>query len=119
MIIERTKQIDLVINIIIIIICIVHVSLTGYHVLFPDLPSIRIQDKTLKDIEFPLFIQVCVSEIERTDMFTHLGYEHEINFYLGKSFYNDSLFGWSGHLQNGSRIGTVEGMTKRIFKGFL
>ena len=59
---------------------------------------------------------MCVSEIERTDMFTHLGYDHEIDFYLGKSVFNDSLFGWSGHLQNGSTIGTVEGIL-RIFTG--
>ena len=116
MIFMRTKQIDILINSIIVVICIVHVSLTGYNVLFPELPSFRIQEKTLENIEFPLFIQVCVSEIKRTDMFTQLGYDHEFDFYFGKSAYNDSLFGWNGHLQNGSTIGTVEGI--QCFKDF-
>ena len=114
MIIERKKQIDFVVNFIIVVVCIVHISLTGYKVLFPDLPSIRIQDKSLKDIDFPLFIQMCVSEIEKTDIFTHFGYDNEIEFYFGKSAYNDSLFGWNGHLPNGSTIGTIKG-TFRVF----
>ena len=110
MIVEIRKQIDFVINFTIIVICIIHISLTGYQVLFPDLPSIRIQDKTLKDIEFPLFIQMCVSEIDNTtDRYTSLGYKNDYDFYLGRSVYNNSLFGWNGHLQNGSTVGTVEG----------
>ena len=110
MIIERKKQIDVLINIIVIVICIVHISLTGYQALFPDLPSIRIQDKTLNEIEFPLLIQMCVSEIEKTDIYTELGYEHDMEFYFGKSVYNDSLFGWNGHLKNGSTIGPIQGI---------
>ena len=110
MIIQRRKQVDLVINFMVILICIVHISLTGYHVLFPDLPSMRIQDKTLKDIEFPFFIQMCVSEIDNsTERYTNLGYKNGYDFYLGRSVYNKSLFGWNGHLENGSTVGTVEG----------
>ena len=114
MIIERKKQIDFVVNFTIVVVCIVHISLTGYKVLFPDLPSIRIQDKSLKDIDFPLFIQMCVSEIEKSHIFTKLGYKHEIAFYFGQSAYNDSLFGWNGHLPNGSTIGTLEGIKNNI-----
>ena len=114
MIIERTKRIDFVMNFIIVVVCIVHISLTGYNVLFPDLPSIRIQDKSLKDIELPLLIQMCVSEIEKTDIFTHFGYDNEIEFYFGKSIYNDSLFGWNGHLPNGSTIGNIEGILRLV-----
>ena len=110
MIIERTKQIDIAINFVIIVICIVHILLTGYHNLFPDLPNMRIQDKALNDIEFPLFIQMCVSEIDNaTDRYTNLGYRNDFEFYLGNSVYNASLFGWNGHLPNGSTVGTLEG----------
>ena len=110
MTVEIRKQVDFVINFTIIVICIIHISLTGYQVLFPDLPSIRVQDKTLNDIEFPLFIQMCVSEIDNTtDRYTNLGYKNDYDFYLGRSVYNNSLFGWNGHLLNGSTVGTVEG----------
>ena len=112
MIIESTKQIDIFINSIVIVVCIVHISLTGYHALVPDLPSIRIQDKTLNEIEFPIFIQMCVLEIEKTDIFTEFGYEHDMDFYFGKSAYNQSLFGWNGHLKNGSTIGPIQGIIR-------
>ena len=107
---ERSKQIDIVLNSVFIVVCIVHISLTGYNILFPDLPSIKIQNKDLKDIEFPIFIQMCVSEINNSyDRYTNLGYKDHLDFYLGKSAYNETLYGWSGHSKYGSTLGTVEG----------
>ena len=53
---------------------------------------------------------MCVSEIDNsTERYTNLGYKNDYDFYLGRSVYNKSLFGWNGHLQNGSTVGTVEG----------
>ena len=53
---------------------------------------------------------MCVSEIDNTtDRYTSIGYKNDYDFYLGRSVYNNSLFGWNGHLQNGSTVGTVEG----------
>ena len=72
--------------------------------------KIKALDEDLKDIEFPIFIQMCVSEINNSyDRYTNLGYKDHLDFYLGKSAYNETLYGWSGHSKYGSTLGTVEG----------
>ena len=38
-----------------------------------------------------------------------MGYESDVAFFKGKSMYNESLYGWSGHTENGSTISNVEG----------
>ena len=85
--------------------------MNGYYILFPDWPEIKITNKDLKDIEFPLSFRICVSEIDNSyERYTDHGYTHDFAFFNGESSYNSSLIGWNGHTQNGSTIGPLRGL---------
>ena len=79
--------------------------------IYPSVPSVKIYQKSYNEIEFPISIKICATESRteeklRTNM---SGYERMFTFYQGQSMYNKSLFGWSGHTENGSHLGSVEG----------
>ena len=98
------------INLILLVACVVHVSVNGYYILYPELPLIRVLKKSLHDIDFPLAFTLCISEITNSlDRYRDVGYLNYRYFFKGKSMYNSSLHGWSGHTENGSTIASVEG----------
>ena len=88
---------------------VIHISFIAYKV-FYELPNVHVSKKPLKDIDFPLVFRVCVNEIKNGNKkYQRFGYNNIEDFFRGQSRYNKSLFGWGGHLPNGSNIGTVEG----------
>ena len=88
-----------------------HISLNGYYIFYPSLPEIKRTNVNLKDIQFPLSLRVCVSEIENSDLrYLNIGYKNDFELFFGKSGYNESLFGWSGHTKDGSIIGEISGL---------
>ena len=102
-------------NVIFLVACVVHVFVNGYYELYPDLPSIRVLKKSLHDIDFPLAFTLCISEISNSlDRYRDVGYLNYRYFFKGKSMYNSSLHGWSGHTENGSTIASVEGKTSLL-----
>ena len=57
-----------------------------------------------------MVFRVCGNEIQNgSKKYQELGYNNVEDFFRGKSMFNQSLFGWGGHLPNGSNIGTIEG----------
>ena len=84
--------------------------MNGFFILYPDLPEIKVYKTDLKNIDFPLAFKFCVKEIENSlDRYTSLGYASDYDFFWGRSRFNNSLFGWGGHLANGSSIADVKG----------
>ena len=97
-------------NLVIFFFCLVHISLNGYYILYPELPEIKITNRKLEDIEFPLSLKVCVSEISNSfHRYSNLGYKNDFQFFYGKSAFNKSLIGWAGHTKNGSKVGEISG----------
>ena len=92
----------------------VHISVLIYTKLNPSLPEVKYYNKKLKDIDFPIAFQFCIEE-KNTDakikLANGLGYRDLFDFFRGKSLFNNSIVGWSGHRKNGSTIGSVEGIT--------
>ena len=96
-------------------VCVVHISVNGYFILYPGLPDIRVSKDDLQNIDFPLAFKLCVIEKENISArYTNVGYESDVAFFKGKSMYNESLYGWSGHTDNGSIISNVEGIVLSI-----
>ena len=92
------------------LLCLIHISLNGYYMLYPILPDIRIYKTELQSIDFPLIFKMCVAETRNsTARYTSVGYENAYDFFKGVSMYNKSLYGWSGHYKNGSTIASVKG----------
>ena len=101
----------LVVNVVFLIALIIHVFLIAYSMIYPSVPSVNIYKKSYNEIEFPISIKICAKEDRESDIMRHnvSGYERSFRFYLGQSMFNESLFGWSGHTENGSTLGSVEG----------
>ena len=90
--------------------CTVHIISIGYGIFCPNLPTIRVYKKDLKDIEFPISFRICAYELtNKDDRFIKLGYRSASNYFRGRSMFNESLVGWGGHTKNGTNIGTIEG----------
>ena len=113
--VNNWKNVVLVINLSLILLCIAHITMNGFFILYPDLPEIKVYKTNLNNIDFPLTFKFCVKEIENSlDRYTSLGYANDYDFFFGRSRFNNSLFGWGGHLANGSSIADVKG--RRVYK---
>ena len=51
---------------------------------------------------FPLLGRICVTPGLDVEKLTAYGYADPSSFYMGVSRFNDSILGWSGHMENGS-----------------
>ena len=108
--VKNWKNIVLMINLSLFLLCIAHITMNGFFILYPDLPEIKVYKTNLKNIDFPLAFKFCVKEIENSlDRYTRHGYASDYDFFWGRSMFNKSLFGWGGHLANGSSIADVKG----------
>ena len=91
---------------------IAHVGYIGYELLYPEFPEIVNRKISLKDMEFPVLFRICVNEAnltEANEKFHDVGYTDLWKFFHGESMYNDSFYGWAGHTENGTTMGSVEG----------
>ena len=97
-------------NIFFSIIFLIHISSIGYNILYPEVPEIVVYKRNLKEIDFPMSFRICVHELNDTrSRYQRFGYKNYDDFFRGKSMFNGSLYGWAGHDQNGSVLGSVEG----------
>ena len=104
------KRLINLINLILLIICIINSCDVFYKLVNPALPSIHEYDTNLKDIEFPISFRICLDDLNKTyDRYKKLGYEDDYHFFLRRSKYNKSHYGWNGHTEDGATIGTTEG----------
>ena len=104
------KRLINLINFTLLIICIINSCDVFYRLVNPELPSIREYETNLKDIEFPISFKICLDDLNKTnDRYKKLGYEDDYHFFLGRSKYNKSHYGWNGHTEDGATIGTTEG----------
>ena len=90
---------------------IMHIGILIHNKLNPALPEVRYYKKDLKEIDFPTTYQICISEKkDYTKKYWDLGYMDLFEFFNGNSRFNDSVVGWAGHTENGSSMGSVEGL---------
>ena len=93
------------INSVFTILCLFHIFVNLHVTLNPPNPDIRVFDKKLEDMSFPILFKLCGKEIrDSSERFKIFGYRDEINFFGGKSKFSKNVFGWNGHTENGSTI---------------
>ena len=93
----------------------VHVSFILYYNLYPDVPSIKVYSKSMKNMYFPICFKICFNEKGR-DRFERLGYLYDQRFFRGENVFNRSIVGWLGHTRNGSTFNDFEGTIVYIFR---
>ena len=105
------KYISPILNVVFFLICMIHICINGFYMIHPDLPSIRVSENNLKDIDFPVAFRICVTEIKNnTKRYTDVGYKTEYKFFNGQRMYKpENLYGFAGHTKNGSTISDVQG----------
>ena len=98
------------INVLFSVIFLIHISTIIYNILYPEVPEIIVSKKSLNEIEFPMTFRICAFELNDTvSRYQSFGYADYAAYFRGQSMFNDTLYGWAGHDQNGSVLGNVEG----------
>ena len=69
----------------------------------------HLEERRLDDIEFPVLFKICIKPAFHTSELYKAGYQNIWNYFIGQSRFNESVFGWGGHTDNGSIIGTPGG----------
>ena len=103
---------DTILNFILIVICIYHVSNIIYKNINPDVPEILIYEKKLNEIDFPISFLICLNEFDNdTHKYRKVGFNNVQDLFLGRRMkYNSTLKrtviekykkGWKGHKVNG------------------
>ena len=104
------KSIPKIVNLIFAIVFFIHIAIVGYRRAYPENPSVRVYDKDLKDIEFPLSFKICVREQNDVKQrYQKIGYKHNDDFFRGQPSDDTQYFGWAGRGRNKSTLGTVTG----------
>ena len=104
------KSIPKIVNLIFAIVFFIHIAIIGYRRAYPENPSVRVYDKDLKDIEFPLSFKIRVREQNDVKQrYQKIGYKHNDDFFRGQPSDDTLYFGWAGRGRNKSTLGTVTG----------
>ena len=109
---KNLTKIVYLVNLIFAIACLLHVTIVLFKKIYPDHPEIKVYEKELKKVSFPISFKICGKEKKDSSRrFRNLGYDDERNFYGGFSMFsrNNTIVGWKGHLENGSTIGPLKG----------
>ena len=114
---KRKKSIfrmENILSLILIIICIYHVSRIIYTNIYPDVPEILVYEKNFNQIDFPISFLLCLNEFDNeTDRYREVGFKGVQDFFIGKRNYQNRtlkqrLRGWSGHEVNGTALSLEE-----------
>ena len=92
----------------------IHFSYIVYFILNPEFPDVRVYNSDLEDIELPISFQFCAHRKDTERNFQKMGYRDLNTFYIGRSLYNHSLYGWLGHKKEGGTFESVQGMLQNI-----
>lgn len=95
----------------------IHMIFISYKQKYPEDPSVKIYKRQLNDIVFPITLKFCMKELKNSSMrYRKYGYLNVWPFFVGQKKGGGKFFGWNGHAQNGSTIGTVQGITGLLIK---
>ena len=80
----------------------------------PTLTHTWEKDVRLGDIEFPIVIKICVIPTYNLTSLYDYGYEDKYRFFLGQSRFNNSTYGWAGHTNSSTTLGSVEEVLSNV-----
>ena len=81
-----------------------------YEWVRPTQSTTEVEDKNLEDFEFPVVFKICVNPGFNITALREEGYYESYDYFLGRSRYNRSQYGWAGHYNGSFHRDTVEGM---------
>ena len=76
---KRLTKVVHLLNLVFTVMCLCHVSFTLYNAINPPRPEIKVYDKALEDVPFPILFKFCGKDIHnRSGRFKKYGYEDEV-----------------------------------------
>ena len=86
---------------------------TGY--MWPKHTNTHMEEKKLLDIDFPVIFKICVRPGFNNTVIEELGYKRTlVQFFIGRSMFNRSIYGWAGHTNQSGVQGTVQEVVDRV-----
>ena len=109
-------EVSYFINSIFALACIIQVSKIAQTHLYPSNPEIKVYERQLKEIDFPIAFIICAHETSNASSarYTAAGYKDVDNFFTGVRMSGD--IGWYGHQleQSNKTIESVEDTLERL-----
>ena len=73
------------------------------------------KDVKLEDMEFPIVFKICVIPGFNTTALNEVGYDDSWSYFLGKSRFGNTTYGWAGHLLSGDdSLGNAEEVLSKV-----
>ena len=73
-----------------------------------------VEERDLNDMDVPITVKVCVSPGFNNIALQEVGYSDTWDYFLGRSNYNDSLYGWAGHRDTLEAFGSVPDVLEKV-----
>jgi hypothetical protein len=80
----------------------------------PTLTNTRVEQQDLKDMDFPLIFKICVEPGFDQKAILEAGYQTSWDYFMGRSRFNSSIFGWAGHTNTSGVQGSVAEILSRV-----
>ena len=84
--------------------------------LFPRLTNTRVETKSIQDQQFPLIFKICIKPAFNKAALEETGYGYGgiFRYFVGRSIFNTSIYGWAGHTNDSGTYGTVEEVYQKV-----
>ena len=104
-------KISPIINFVLAVACLSQIIINAYNTLYPEIPSLKVYEKELGNIDFPISFKLCVREISNINKrYKDYGYHEPFDFFIGKSYFEESYYvGWNGNFDDNQSSGHVKG----------
>ena len=77
----------------------------------PTQTTTQVEMVDLADKQFPMVFKICLTPGFNDTEIQNAGYANLVNYFEGRSSFNNSLFGWGGHTNSSSEsLGSVKGI---------
>ena len=80
-----------------------------YNLLNPTHTEIHTEIKNLADLPFPAVFKICIKLAFNMEFLNRAGYDKTFDYFLGRSRYNSSLYGWAGHTKSADIFTNISG----------
>ena len=108
------KSLTVIIHTIFTIAFLTHITIVVVSEFNPELPDVETTQVDIRNITFPFSFRLCLHKlVDTNEKYRISGYKNYYAFYKGRSLFNKSLYGFSGHLEDGTvKFNSFEGEVK-------
>ena len=91
------------------------IVLNGF--IYPSMTNTVVHENNLQELDFPLVFKICVQPAFNLTALEEAGYDTKygsFRYFVGRSKYNRSVYGWAGHTNTSGVVASVEEILSRV-----